>query len=142
MKRTHALAFALAIGVIVTLTLGTGSFSTTDAARDVTIETNDDAYLDVESADSPSVDAGNSSTVDLLTLTNEFETELESISVTTGHDNVSALSYDETLATGASTTLSAEVTCGPDPLTVDLDVTAEGEDVSVETTEEITVACE
>ena len=141
MKRSHALAFALVLGATLTLALGTGSFTTADATRDVTIETSDSPYLGL-SGESPAVDANNSSTVDLLTVTNGFETELSSISVTAGHENVSVIDDADGIAAGDSATVRADVTCGETgAFEVDLSISVAGDGVSVETTETVTVDC-
>lgn len=141
MKRSHALAFALVLGATLTLALGTGSFTTTEAARDVTIETSDSPYLGLSSG-SPTADANGSSTVDLLTVTNGFETELSSVSVTTTHGDVSGVDHAERIAVGEETTVRADVTCGSaGTVDVDLSVSVAGDGVSVETTETVTVDC-
>lgn len=140
MKRTHALAFALVVGATLTLALGTGSFTAADATRDVTIETSDSPYLGL-AGQSPSVDAGNSSTVSLLTVTNGFETDLSTVSITTTHANVSGLDHADSLTVGGETTVTADVACGSGPVDVDLQISVAGDGVSVETTQTVTIDC-
>lgn len=123
--------------------VATGSFTQVDATRDVTVQTGD-GYVGV---DTPSGSVAPGQGVRLLTVTNRFDTVLESVSVQVldGSEVLSDISTPIELGTrgtdGDSGDVTADVACSGGETTVELALSVSGEGVSVETSRTITVAC-
>ncbi|KAB7517944.1 hypothetical protein [Halosegnis rubeus] len=133
MKRTHAAVFALVIAATLTLSVGTGSFTALNADRNVDIGTTDDdsAYVGI---------AYDAATGDLQ-LTNNFGTLLTVTEVETPASIVTD-SVPNELAAGASETVALSCADSTQSPAGTVTVTADGEDVSVEVTRDVTIDCE
>lgn len=133
MKRTHVVAFAVVIAATLILSVGTGSFTALTADRDVDIGTtsDDSAYLGI-SYDETSED---------LQLTNNFETPLTVTDVETP-TSIAADGIPSNLPVGESKAVALSCADDSQSVTASVTVTAEGDDVSVEVTQDVTVDCE
>ncbi|MFC7138106.1 hypothetical protein ACFQRB_19775 [Halobaculum litoreum] len=142
MKRTHAVAFVLVVGLTLSLAVGTGSFTAADATRDVTLATDEAPYLGITQVDTTAT-ANDTTTVELLAVDNRFESTISEVSVTASGASVAVVSTPDGLGVGDSETVAVDVTCGPANSTVatTLSVTATGDGVSVDTTESVVVEC-
>jgi hypothetical protein len=140
----------VAIATLVLLTTGTGGVATISGDRSVELAVADqgEAYVGAEPAE-PTVGAGPPEDVVVLTLTNRFEQPL-TVDVTVQGDGPTPpvlQGYDapDHLGTGEAAAVTATVNCdaspGTDTETWTVDVSATGDDVSVDTTRTVTVAC-
>ncbi|MFC7021370.1 hypothetical protein ACFQHP_16965 [Halomicroarcula sp. GCM10025743] len=127
----------------------TGAFTATIAERGVDVVIGDDqaAYLGVQEH-SVSVPGNTTTRASLATVTNRFRSTLEvSVSVAGDEDTPPTLSSvrgPETLSSGESGAVIADVSCGDSTAVESVDVVVEGTgpDVGVELTRSVAVTCE
>lgn len=155
MGRRRRIALLLLCAVAVSLTVGSGAFTSTTAERSVDVDVvgDDEAYMTLEYGDTVSVDADDANgtvTDEYLTVRNRFSQAVDievTASVTRG-DGVDVTVDDGMADLGVGQAASFDITgecagrSGEYTRTVSFDVTATGEGVSAETTRERTVTLE
>ncbi|MDY7082682.1 MAG: hypothetical protein SXQ77_09815 [Halobacteria archaeon] len=137
------LMLVLATAVLL-LAVGTTAFSSTAADRGVNVDVvkDSDAYLGITAGD---LDVESGDETPLLTLENQFTTNLDSVSVETVDDGALDLSVKyapDELGIGNSGQVTAEVECSSKTTEeVELLIEASGDTVSVEKRKQLEVEC-
>ncbi|MFD1587086.1 hypothetical protein ACFR9U_08820 [Halorientalis brevis] len=152
MIRLKRLSFVLILSAAL-LTVGTGGFSATsiDRSTDISVVEDERAFLGLE-AHGRELPYGTTSEetthsdVRLLTIENQFESDITSLTVTdASHGTPHVIGSIETpnrLEVGSSTTISAAVVCSASgDGTVDLYIKASTGSTTVEKTKSVSVTC-
>lgn len=134
----RTLVVAVIVIALATFGVATGSYTTVDATRDVTVATGS-GYLNVTPNDGT---AGEDAT--LLTIQNEFAVPVTSVDVqiVAGDNAVANLSAPVGgLETGETGAVRADVTCTGGSETVTVTISAGGDGVAVDAERDVIVDC-
>lgn len=140
---TDHLRIILLLFVVAAAIVGTSGYSAIQADRstDVAVVDDDQAYIVIDETED---EIANGSTGTALTVTNQFAEPVE-VTATPTHspDGITVEGFNST-SIEVEETASLQVRCGDSRMsdgTITVDLTAEGDETSFETSDEVTVQC-